>query len=209
MNTHKYYFLILLPLLLFYGCGQAASAAAPEQVEILGAETVYGKIKEINGNEILLALGDYSTQSSGSFGEGAPAESSESVGEDRQLPEGMPNTAEGRGAGSTETTDSGNQTPDMAGGRGSGGSPTGEGGFGGGQRQGGASGNMPGSGGSNRTTVTLTGEEKTWVIPVTAKVTSGEGENARDIRFTQLAVKNVVRLSLNAEGEILKVEVLQ
>lgn len=61
----------------------------------------------------------------------------------------------------------------------------------------------------NTAAYTLTGEEATYLIPVTASITTGEGENARTVRFTQLGYKNVVKISLDEAGTVVAVQVLE
>lgn len=66
------------------------------------------------------------------------------------------------------------------------------------------------AGGSRGGTVSLTyaDEEATYLIPVTAEITTGEGDNARAIRFTQIAVKNIVKLTLDSEGVIVSLQII-
>ena len=65
---------------------------------------------------------------------------------------------------------------------------------------------MPGSGGTGES---FTGEDRVFIIPVGAPVTIGTGGNQRKISFTQIAVKNILRLQLDKNGNILSVEVVQ
>ena len=58
-------------------------------------------------------------------------------------------------------------------------------------------------------TLEYSGEEKTFLLPVNLSITMGEGERATTVRFTQLAEKNILKLTLDANGNILAAQVLQ
>lgn len=211
-------FILLALLLLLSGCANRVSAAESQADETVpAARSVLGKIKEINGNEILLALAEQSEPPRGDPGEradiGVPPGAEGAVEEQPQT--GVPSPDASR-----QPDGSGRPSGDMPaeGSRGGGDSPPSDqqqapagGANASGGGSGGARGNRQGGRGGqsgNAVSVTLTGEEKTWLIPVTADVSTGEGETKRTIRFTQLAVKNVVRLQLDANDNIIAVEVL-
>lgn len=214
---------VILCISLLYGCSQAASETTSSELPE-GTQTVYGKIKEINGNEVLLAIADYNERSSmggpqtgqnNSENNKAPLEDEEQA-ENNSPPaqdgdfEGMPqDDGEGFPTGEGFPADGGgsdSSRQERYGGRGG---QSGE--RQGGNRQGAAGGAGGGMGNSagGASSVTLTGEEIQYQIPVTALVTTGQGDNAQTIRFTQLAVKNLIRLSIDDSGKILQVVVLQ
>lgn len=213
---------------------QAATESEPEILPD-GYTQVYGKIKSANGNEILLVMG--TPGGGGAQGIGSPASGGNTsspeaeapssdgsgvrsprdltVNEGSAAPEGdMPSpnrqrpsldgetpadtalpggSAEGTGPG-TAQPGGGEAAPDSTPG---GASPSG------GRRQGSAGGAR-----SESITLTYTGEERLFLIPVTATITSGQGNNSRTVRFTQLAVKNVVRLTLDGNGDIVSLQVI-
>jgi hypothetical protein len=204
------YILCLAATLLFSGC-QTQEDVVVSSPEIPIARTVYGKIKEINGNEILLALASESNndfrQSSGNPSSRSDTNSTASGYEGRsggisrgesydasQVQENMGEMSQR----SASMPYGGASIPSQEGGRGQSGS-------GSGQRQGT---DLQG-GTSPNTSVQLTGEEEIFLIPVTAILTNGQGDNANIIQFTQLAVKNVIRLYMDEEDVIIRVEVLQ
>ena len=57
--------------------------------------------------------------------------------------------------------------------------------------------------------MTFNGEETSYTIPVTASVTTGQNDSARTVSFTQIAVKNILKLTLDESGRITSVRVLQ
>lgn len=215
------------------GCGAAAAeqSYAGEVVLSDGEEVIYGKIKEINGNEMLLAIGTYQSEADSPGSEEAPAQ------DGLRMPETAPDAAGGEGESATGNGSArGGMRPGNGGaapsssGEGQSAAEIPEGVPGGGAWPGGGEDfpsppegrSMPGEsgevvtgmpeggrGGMARGTFTLTGEERTFLIPVTATITTGQGENARTIQFTRLAVKNVVCLHLASDGEITAMEVLQ
>lgn len=184
--------ILLCLLLLLTGCGSRMSpseGAISEPVQAAG--TVLGKIKEINGNEIVLALAEEDRR-------GGPGEQ---VGGNAGSQGDAPQTD----TPSSRTRERGGDLPDISNGE----SPSGDGSQddeSGGRRQ--ERGGAGSQGMGDSLSVTLTGKEKLYLIPVTANVTTGQGDNARTIRFTQLAVKNIIRLSLDENDNILLVEVL-
>ena len=191
---------------LFAGCGQANPPERDEMIndeaESVAVEAVSGRIREINGNEIILALGDWAEDGN------SPDRPAREPGQSRE--DGDATRGEQRGQ---------NDAQDNPGGGQSGGRPQGgaQGGQSGGRPQGGQSGDgQRGQGGQNGgppndapPEFVLSGDEKNYTIPVTATITTGQGDNRTEIRFTQLAVKNVVRLDLDSNGEIISIEVLQ
>lgn len=180
------------------------------------ASTVLGKVKAVNGNEILLAIAEESQGRNQPPGESAPggAATNENPPEEsapggdapsRGARDGSrPDSVSGEGAAPEGEIPAGDfpsgdipvgEAPaDIPAGETSGAAQRGQ------NRQ---PGSQPGS-----FSVTLTGAEQTYLIPVTAAVTTGQGDSARTIRFTQLAVKNVIRLYLDENGAIFAVQVL-
>ncbi|MDL2233320.1 hypothetical protein LJC63_07045 [Ruminococcaceae bacterium OttesenSCG-928-L11] len=189
------YGVVLSSLLLLAGCGAQATAAEPEAKNLPEAsETVLGKIKEINGNEILLAFVETGGQAPGMGG--AP--------EGEMLPPGegdLPGQVQQGERPSGGGGGMGMQMPE-------GEVPEGRGGQSGGRSDNRRQGMNDTAATGSQSLFTLTGEEQLYQIPVTATVTTGQGDGARTVRFTQLAVKNVVRLHLDETGAILRVEVL-
>lgn len=210
----KYLAAVLLAAALILtasGCDLIAfgQTETPEAEETVAAQVVYGKIKEINGNELLLAIGEMASSGGMEGFSGIPPDQENSGTEDGSPPEGMPSGMTGQGGrGGTggrggessgeAPTQSSADTSEMPAQSGGAESPAGASGRG---TQGGQA--------PTQQSITLTGEEISYQIPVTAQVVSGQGENVRTISFTQLAYKNVVCLSLDEEGRIFKVEVLQ
>ncbi|WRS26221.1 hypothetical protein U6B65_07610 [Oscillospiraceae bacterium MB08-C2-2] len=221
-------------LLLSTGC---STGAQPQEAQSSQQATkqIYGKITTINGNEITLKVGTLRQQQrQGPEGEGERSRpdrsqenasgSEEVAGQDESRPEGSrpsgsrPEGAggegrQGRPGGNVQADASGEEQPaspdgqqavpedgEQGGPEGGQGRPGGQGGPGGGQ-------------GGMRNTVKLeyTGEETTWLIPVSATITAGEGDSASEVRFTQLAVDNIVCLTVPEEdpASILSVQVLQ
>lgn len=188
--------MLLAALLLLSGCSQPETAEESEASSAV-IQSIYGKIKEVYGNEIVLALGEY--ESAGQPGGGMPmgGEMPQSdMPAERGMPEGeRPNRGDGG-----EAPDGGGmgEMPNM------GEMPAG--------------GEMPSGMGNNdinqqagrmQTQFTLNGEEVRYQIPVTAALTTGQGENQQELRFTQLAVKNIVCLNLDKTGKIVSLEVLE
>lgn len=199
--------LVLSVLLICSGCQSVATQADDNQLDITTEmQAVYGKIKEINGNELLLVVGSYDQQS-------GPPDSGQEEPSDGQRPS--------RGNRDGQAEGEGGSRPD----RGARGEGTFPGGEEGGSRpdrtaredeeasgeEGGRSGRNQGGGDSmpgRQASFTLSGEEVTYLIPVTAGITTGQGEQAKTIRFTQLAVKNIVCLRLDQSGAVQAVEVV-
>lgn len=211
-------------LLILPACSTQTSAADLATGDTQAAENVYGKIKAINGNEILLAIGEYTERTPGAdFPAGEWPADGDPAGSPRQRDEAQSSSdADSASDSSSDETDSAPPQNDGANSE----APRGNrgersGGQGGDRREGqsrpegspdrgnGAEGMPNRQGGMNSENVKLTGEEKTYLVPVTAAITAGSGDAASEIRFTQLAVKNIVRLSLDEAGNILQVEVLQ
>lgn len=140
--------------------------------------------------------------------EGSSAAEGDMPSSNRQRPsrdgEDSPDTAlpggftEGTGPGASQPGGDESAVDSIPGGTGAAGV-----GSGGGKRQSG-----PGGARSESTTLTYTGEERLFLIPVTAAITSGQGESARTVRFTQLAVKNVVGLTLDGNGSIVSIQII-
>jgi|GEM_PF-2873223 len=226
---------LALVLSLTSGCSlasetQAATQTEPESLPE-GYTQVYGKIKSASGNEILLVMG--TPGGGGGQGMSGPlAGGDASVPAEEAASDGTSGAASGISAAAGELSAEGRQrssrgggeTPDTAtlpGGSTEGTGPdaagfslpggveaaassgSGEAGSGSGRRQSGAGGAR-----SESTTLTYTGEEELFLIPVTATITSGQGENARAVRFTQLAVKNVVKLTLDGNDSIVSVQII-
>lgn len=205
-------------------CWARSDSGSEEETEseIKAAEVVYGKIKEINGNEMLLAVGTLETASPGGFDRGeaagagdAPVREGSGSGVASAGPGGDRAAAEGNAAAGRTAGEAPAENAPASAGAGSGSEAarsdrTAQGRLGsGGAPDPFAGGGMNGISGMGQTSITLTGEERTYVIPVTCPITSGEGERAQTVRFTQLAVKNVVKLSFNKTGDMVAVQVMQ
>lgn len=176
--------ILLITVILLCGCTQGAAQQNYDTMseESADAYEVYGKIRSASGNEIVLAIGEL-PDSGGWGGNRASGESGTADGE-------MPN----RTSGGNNMSDG--SMPDRA---------SGERGTAGETRtfSRGAAGGMAGG-----ISLAYTGEDRTYIIPVTAEVTMGSGENIRELRFTQLAYKNIVKLTLTGDGVITAVQVL-
>lgn len=209
-----------LVLCLLAGCTQAAAEAVSESEALpAGYSEVYGKVKEASGNEITLVLGTLGGQSQQSPAGGdppaarAPSVSTPTDGADASreapafgaaggaVPGARPEGSSVRMRGADQAPAGGGSIqpggPDQAGGPSQAGNSPGQMGgiMGGGQQQGVA--------------LDYTGEEATYQIPVTAKVTTGQGESARTVSFTQIGYKNILKLTLNENGTIVSVVILQ
>ena len=161
--------IVILTTVLF-GCNAAPAAESTlqEEPELTAIEIVYGKIKEINGNEILLVIGTM-----------GGADTERPARGDGEAPAfGGERTARGDG----EAPAFGSERP--------------------------VRGDIQ-TGSTLQVALRLTDEEKLYQIPVTAKITAGTGAGAAELRFTQLAVKNVVSLRIGENGEIIAVQLLQ
>ena len=194
---------------------------------------IYGKVKEINGNEVTLVLGESGIPSAQgnpdrtARWENPPAGNSEGEGSG-PMAGGVVPPGEGEDAGEASTPSqrrpSGGNTPSSDGeptfsmgerggeaivfgqgappsGAGDGNARTREAPSEGAIAGGGTVGGQPG--------ISYTGEEVTYQIPVTASITTGEGENARTISFAQIGYKNVLKLTMDQNGNIVSVAILQ
>ncbi len=188
-----------MALALLSGCGEAAAAAASSEQTAesqLGENQtmLLGKIAEIAGNEITLALAQANVPGASGWPDIGASGRQEGNGNferpdgdfapDGEMPEGGFPQREGQGDG--DASRPGRQNGDAsrpAGGRGE----NGQG------RNGGNRGGFGGQGGGGFN-LTYTGETQTITIPVGIKVTSGWGENTTEIDFTKLAVDNILRV---------------
>ncbi len=200
----RLYALIMAALLLLSGCAQQAAegtqAPAQDTVSVAGGERgdwgnggrmqlpenqsrVYGKIKEIYGNEIELQVGTMKLPAgaSGDFqapdasgGQGVDSEKREKI---KERVEQWQNSASGAPEGDRQGNNGRQNGQAPQGGR------QGGAGFTGGVRQGGFSGGVE---------LEYTDETKTITIPVGLKLTTGMGPNAKEADFTQLAKDNII-----------------
>ena len=241
--------LVIVFAIFLAGCNTVPTEEQVPREEFVAASVVYGKIKEVNGNEILLAVGSMSgnamerenTMASatdiGRQGEAALA------GVEREPPSFSGDERQSRRNGETPMPSServimgeeeayspgnGERPMRIAEGAqpvnigesmiyGEGEAPS----FSGGERQTRENGGTVPSGGERQirgemqngmamqVSLQLTGEETIYQIPVTAKITAGNNQGAAELRFTQLAVKNVVSLHFNDNGDIIAVQLLQ
>ena len=197
MKRYLLSILVLVMAVLLAGCDIVPAAESSEAVSAsaepaeLAAEMVYGRIKEINGNEILLVVG---TMGQTAERQRVPITAT-ATDTEQSRDERMPMGDGERPAFSGERMPMGDgERPVFSGER----MPIGEG-----ER-------MP-MGEGERVTVgqgiVLTGEEKIYQIPVTAKITAMQGST--ELRFTQLAVKNTVCIYIDSDGDIFHVQLLQ
>ncbi|SDM67493.1 hypothetical protein [Acetanaerobacterium elongatum] len=219
--------LILTALLLFSGCAQQGAAQSSQPAEnqknTKGATAsqlaenqtrVYGKIQEINGNEIVLAVGTMKmpvgasgNMQPGGSGNMKPGESGNGKNRpdfgnggadaptppDGQAPQGDMTTPDGKTRPSGGMPGLDNQGGQNNTASGSSGGKTGRGSKGGG---------MPGgTGGGFSVELTYTGETKTLQIPVGLKITTGMGANAKESDFTALAKDNVIAVVLEKSSD--------
>lgn len=204
---------------LLTGCEQAVAKQQEESADQPlpdGYTEVYGKVKSANGNELTLALGTLpSSNTPSSSGGRAVATSDDSGG----LPAGEAPPLTPAGDSQESVEDAPESPAGRSGQRGSGngqqtgGPPAGQDmsrpDAGGGDTAGGTMGAAGGMSAAGGTTLEYTGEEVTCQIPVTARVTTGQGDSARTVSFTQIGYKNIVKLTLNEEGQIVSVVILQ
>lgn len=215
--------LILTALLLFSGCAQQGAAQgsqpAENQKDTKGATAsqlaenqtrVYGKVQEINGNEIVLAVGTMKTPG-GSGGNMQPGKSGDRQPGGSGNGRNRPGSSGGNGAGAQTPPDGqapqGDMTPPDGQTPPSGGMPgtdnqngqnnTASGSSGGKTGRGSKTGGMQGGpGGGFSVELTYTGETKTLQIPVGLKIRTGMGANAKEADFTTLAKDNVIAVVL-------------
>ena len=216
MKRYLLSILVLVMAVLLAGCDIVPAAESSEAVSAsaepakLAAEMVYGRIKEINGNEILLVVGTMgqtaerqrvpitatATDTEQPRDERMPISGERTIG-DGERPafsgERMPMGEGERPAFSGERIVGDGERPAFSGER----MPMGEG-----ERVTVGQGNAAMGQG-----IVLTGEEKIYQIPVTAKITAMQGST--ELRFTQLAVKNTVCIYLDSDGDIFHVQLLQ
>ena len=225
MKRYLLSILVLVMAVLLAGCDIVPAAESSEAVSAsaepaeLAAEMVYGRIKEINGNEILLVVG---TMGQTAERQRVPITAT-ATDTEQPRDERMPIGEGERPAFSGERMPVGEgERPAFSGER----MPVGEGErpafsgeriVGDGERPAFSGERMP-MGEGERVTVgqgnaamgqgiVLTGEEKIYQIPVTAKITAMQGST--ELRFTQLAVKNTVCIYLDSDGDIFHVQLLQ
>lgn len=210
---------LLTTLLLCSGCAQQATAQGSQPVEsqsdakgAMNAQLaenqtrVYGKIQEISGNEIVLAIGTMQMPegtsgmapgasgmipgASGGMKPGArtrPGSSGNGAAAGGQTSPDMPAPPDGQAFPSGEMPSFDKQGDKSGAASGSSDGKTGRG-----NRAGG----MQGGFGGFSIELTYTGETKTLQIPVGLKITTGMGANAKESDFTTLAKDNVIAVVL-------------
>lgn len=203
----RLYALIMAALMLFSGCAQqgAKGTQAAPQDTVSGASgerggwgnggrmqlpenqsRVFGKIKEIYGNEIELQVGTMKMPA-GASGDFRVPGASGGQGIDSEQREKIRERAEewqGSASGAPEGNLQGNNRRQNG--------RQGGAGFVGGARQGAFSGGVE---------LEYTGETKTITIPVGLKLTTGMGPNAKEADFTQLAKDNIIMVIVEKGGD--------
>ncbi len=222
--------LLVVMLSLLAGCSAATAAVSeasqPENPDIRLEQAVYGKIKEINGNEVLLSIGTLEggrpPNGGGEVTNGEPPALPEGEGPNRSegempaFPEGtgpsqpegeMPTLPEGERPSRPDYQEPPNQRPGQ-GDRAQRQQPSGDINVENGRA-------MPDSGQGNprapqrQQAITLTGEEKLYLIPETVEITSRRGTDETILEITQLAVDNTVCIYLNENEEVTAVQLLE
>ena len=167
------------------GCTSSGATTPPQATgdapEETAARTAYAKIKAVYGNEITVVLADGRATN-------REAQPQDDVGASERS--SVPPGERGEESGDIERQrSSASGRPDRN--------------------------NMPSGGqsglqsGSQLPALSFTGEEHTYLIGPSVAITSGSGEDAQAIRFTQLSEKAVVQLSFDQQNNLTAIAVLQ